>query len=242
LTTSPDFRERLRDPSEAAGSNDGRLCYNDHGQRAAPNRSRGEEFMGVALVTRPGESTDTGGKTEPIAPQTVVPDDMLYELVEGQLQEKNVGIPESEIATLLIEFLAPFLRSHRLGKLFGEAIFRIDQQKDLQRRPDVAYVSHSKWPVNRRAPKVSVWDLVPDLAIEVVSPTNSAAEVQRKIHEYFQAGVSRVWVIYPEQKYIHIYASTTQIQVLQLGDELDGGDLIPGFRLPLVALFEDDPE
>ena len=90
-----------------------------------------------------------------------------------------------------------------------------------------------RWPVNRRAPDVSVWDLVPDLAIEVVSPTNAAVEVQAKIDEYFEAGVSRVWVIYPKQKNIHIYASPTQIQVLQLGDELDGGDLIPGFRLPL---------
>ena len=121
-------------------------------------------------------------------------------------------------------------------------IFRIDVAKDLQRRPDVAFVSHSKWPANRRAPKVSVWDLVPDLAIEVVSPSNSAVDVQGKIHEYFDAGVSKVWVVYPEQKNIYIYASPTKIQVLQLGDELDGGDLLPGFKLPLSALFEDDPE
>ncbi len=168
--------------------------------------------------------------------------DMLYEVVDGQIREKNMGVHECEIATLLIEFLAPFVRSNRLGKVFGETIFRIDQPKDLQRRPDVAFVSHAKWPANRRAPKVSVWDLVPDLAVEVVSPTNSASEVQRKIHEYFDAGVSRVWVIYPEQKNIHIYASPKRIQVLQVGDELDGGELIPGFRLPLAALFEDDPE
>ena len=71
---------------------------------------------------------------------------------------------------------------------------------------------------------------------------NSAVEVQTKIDEYFEAGVSGVWVIYPKQKKIHIYASPTQIQVVQLGDELDGGDLLPGFRLPLSALFEDDPE
>jgi Uma2 family endonuclease len=171
-----------------------------------------------------------------------VPDDMLYEVVDGEITEKTVGAQESEIATLLIEFLAPFVRLHRMGKIVGEMIFRIDVPKDLQRRPDVAFISHSKWPVNRRAPDVPVWEIVPDLAIEVVSPTNSAVGVQAKIHEYLEAGVSGVWVIYPTQKTIHIYGSPTRIQVVQLGEELDGGVLLPGFRLPLSALFEDDPE
>jgi Uma2 family endonuclease len=182
------------------------------------------------------------GEVERPHASIVVPGDILYEVVDGQIKEKKMGVQECAIATLLIGFLAPFLRSNRVGQVFGETIFRIDHPKDLQRRPDVAFVSHAKWPANRRPPKVSVWDLVPDLAIEVVSPTNSASEVQRKIHEYFEAGVSMVWVIYPEQNSIHVYASPKQIQVLQSGDELDGGELIPGFRLPLTALFEDDPE
>ena len=171
-----------------------------------------------------------------------VPDDMLYEVVDGKIVEKIVGVHEAEIATLLIEFLAPFARLHRLGRVFGETIFRIDQSKNLQRRPDVAFVSHARWPAQRRAPKVAVWDMVPDLAIEIVSPSNTADHVQEKIHEYFQAGVSRVWVVYPRQKEMYVYASPTQIQVLQLGQDLDGGELVPGFRLPLTALFEDEPE
>ena len=171
-----------------------------------------------------------------------LPDDMLYEVVDGKIVEKTVGVYEADIATLLIEFLAPFVAAHRLGRVFGETIFRIDQSKNLQRRPDVAFVSHARWPAQRRAPKVAVWDMVPDLAIEVVSPSNTADHVQEKIHEYFQAGVSRVWVVYPRQKEMYVYASPTQIQVLQLGQDLDGGELVPGFRLPLTALFEDEPE
>lgn len=171
-----------------------------------------------------------------------VPGDMLYEVVDGQIKEKTAGVQETEIASLLFGFLFTFLRQNRLGRVLSEMIFRIDVAKDLQRRPDVAFVSHAKWPIKRRAPHSAAWDLVPDLAIEVVSPTNSAVEVQTKIDDYFEAGVSRVWVIYPTQKKIHIYASPTQIQVLQPGDELGGGDLIPGFMLPLNALFEDDPE
>ena len=117
-----------------------------------------------------------------------VPDDMLYEVVDGQIKEKIVGCQESEIATLLVEFLAPFVRMHQLGKIFGETIFLIDQAKDLQRRPDVAFVSHSKWPFNRRAPNVAVWDMVPDLAIEVVSPTNSAVRGARQDPRVLRGG------------------------------------------------------
>ena len=198
--------------------------------------------MSVGTTPSVSRSPELQPDTESGRSPIVVPDDMLYEVVDGQIKEKIMGVQECAIATLLIEFLAPFLRANRLGRLFGETMFRIDQAKDLQRRPDVAFVSRAKWPANRRPPKVSVWDLVPDLAIEIVSPTNSASEVQKKIYEYFEAGVIRVWIIYPEQKSIHIYSSPKQIQGLQLGDELDGGDLIPGFRLPLAALFEDDPE
>jgi Uma2 family endonuclease len=121
-------------------------------------------------------------------------------------------------------------------------LYRIDQAKDLQRRPDVSFVSHARWPIRRRVPDVPVWDLVPDLAIEVVSPSNSANDVQKRIHEYFNAGVIRVWVVYPEEREVYVYSSPKQIQVLQIGDDLDGGELLPGFRLPLAALFEDEAE
>jgi Uma2 family endonuclease len=198
--------------------------------------------MSVASTGSSTDSTAIDIIPEPISAVSIVPDDMLYEVVDGQIRAKAVGAREIAIATLLIEFLAPFVRAHRLGKVFGEMIFRIDIPKDLQRRPDVAYVSKSRWALDRPVPDAAAWDVVPDLAIEVVSPTNGAVGLQSKIEEYFAAGVSRVWVIYPKQKKIHIYVSTTQIHVLQLGDELDGGDLIPGVRLPLAALFEDNRE
>jgi Uma2 family endonuclease len=218
------------------------VWYNEPELDLLPDGLRGQQSMSVASAASSTESTAIGIKTEPSPAPLIVPEDMLYEVVDGQIEEKIVGAQESEIASLLIEFLAPFIRSHRLGKVSGETLFWINKSKDLQRRPDVAFVSAARWPFNRRAPDTAVWDVVPDLAIEVVSPTNSAVAVQAKIHDYFEVGVRRVWVIYPKQMSIHIYTSTTQIQGLQLGDELDGGDLIPGFRLPLAALFEDDPE
>jgi Uma2 family endonuclease len=180
-------------------------------------------------------------KVPAMTPPTVL-DDMLYEVVDGQVAEKKMSARETEIASLLVGMLTPFLRANRLGRVVGEMLFRIDLEKDLRRRPDVAFVSHTRWSFNRRVPKVTPWDMVPDLAIEVISESNTAYEVQKKIHEYFNAGVSRVWVVYPDEAEVYLYASPTEIQVLKVGQELDGGDLLPGFRLPLTALFEDDPE
>jgi Uma2 family endonuclease len=198
--------------------------------------------MSVAPATRPGEPTGFGAITEPVSTAFVAPEDMLYEVVGGEIKEKTVGVQASVIASLLHGFLFMFLSEHRVGRSLAETLFLIDKSKDMQRRPDVAFVSTARWPMERRAPDTAAWDLVPDLAIEIVSPTNTAEGVQAKIHEYFDAGVSRAWVIYPKQKSIHVYTSRTDIRGLRLGDELDGGDLIPGFRLPLAALFQDGPE
>jgi Uma2 family endonuclease len=202
--------------------------------------------MGSPITAQSVESTPVTTKNGPFASSfpdpSTIPDEMLYEVVDGEIVEKTVGVYEVEIANILTHFLGTFAKEHRLGRAVMEMIFIIDRAKELQRRPDVAFVSHARWPVQRRAPKVAVWDLVPDLVVEVVSPSNTADQVQKKIHEYFEAGVARVWVVYPRQQEVYLYASPTQIQVLQLGQELDGGDLVPGFRLPLNALFEDDPE
>ncbi len=193
-----------------------------------------------AMPPIPAESMTAVSPPTAIAP--TIPDDMLYEVVDGQVVEKTMGAFETGIASLLVEILGPFARANRLGRFFGEMLFRIDLAQDLQRRPDVAFVSHARWPCNRRVPDVPVWDMVPDLAVEVLSPSNTAIAVNRKIHDYFKAGVARVWVVYPEQAEVYIYSTPQQVQVVGIGQELDGGDLLPGFRLPVAVLFEDQPE
>jgi len=193
-----------------------------------------------AMPPIPAESMTPVPPPTAIAP--IIPDDMLYEVVDGQVVEKKMSARETEIASILVGMLTPYLRTNRLGKVVGEMLFRINPENDLRRRPDVAFVSHARWPFNRRVPNVPVWDMVPDLAIEVVSPSNSASTILRKVHEYFKAGVARVWVVYPEQAEVYIYSTPQQVQVVGVGQELDGGDLLPGFRLPVAVLFEDDPE
>ena len=195
--------------------------------------------MSSAPTITPSPTALPDGSPASTTNPPMVPDDMLYELVDGQIVEKMMGAFETSIASLLTEILGTFARSNGLGQFFSEMLFRIDVARDLRRRPDVAFVSHARWPFNRRAPRGVFWDMVPDLAIEVISESNSAFAVQRKTHEYFDAGVSRVWVIYPEQAEIYVYSSATDILIFGIGQEIDGGDLLPGLRLPVAALFED---
>jgi Uma2 family endonuclease len=163
----------------------------------------------------------------------------LYEVVDGRRVESPMGIKAAWIATLLVEYLAPFVRANGLGRIVSEGLFDLIPQKP-QRRPDVSFVSFARWPRDRGIPESdNAWAVVPDLAIEVVSPTNTAQEVLDKLDEYFAAGVRRVWVVYPSKRLVYVYASPKSNLILGLGDALDGEDVLPGLRLPVADLFED---
>jgi len=180
---------------------------------------------------------------------------VLYEVVDGQIvvdgrivvdgqivEPPPMGTYPTWIASLLILPLGTFARTQGLGRAVVEMLFRIDPATKLQRRPDLAFVSYERWPRTRRVPKDAAWEVVPDLAIEVVSPTNLAEDLLAKVHEYFRAGVRQVWVVYPAAAQLHVHESPTHIRVLGRSDELDGGPLLSGFRLPLAELFEDEAE
>ncbi len=163
----------------------------------------------------------------------------FYEVVDGQVVENRpMGAQESVLASFLQGLLGPFALSNGLGRAATETLFLIDRTRNLKRRPDLAFVSERRWPLRRRVPQTEAWDVVPDLAVEFISESNSAYSVVVKIEEYFQAGVRRVWVIYPVVSKVYIYDSPSRIRVLQLGDDLEGEDLVPGFRVALTTLFE----
>jgi Uma2 family endonuclease len=169
--------------------------------------------------------------------------DFHYEVVEGKFVETpRMGAFESVIASILQTYLGPFAMEKELGRVATETLFVLSETRKLRRRPDVAYVSYERWPRNRRVPGTEAWGVVPDLAVEVVSPSNTADEVLGKIREYFQAGVRRVWVIYPTEEQAYVYRSPTKNVILTTSDEFDGEDVLPGFRLGLSKLFEADDE
>jgi len=167
-------------------------------------------------------------------------DDLLYEVVDNQVMElAPMGAYEVWIATLLVARLATFARQHQLGRAVQEMLFDLTSATGRKRRPDVAFVSFDRWPRHRRIPRTEAWEVVPNLAVEVVSRTDSGDHIVDKVAEYFRAGVERVWVVFPSQEQVYTYDSPTSVRILARTDELSGDQVLPHFRLPLVELFED---
>ncbi len=160
----------------------------------------------------------------------------LCELVDGVLVEKTVGYYESYLALRLGHFLAGFVERHRLGVVVGaDGMMRL--AAGLVRIPDVSFVSWNQLP-GHRVPRVPIADLAPDLAVEVISPSNTSREMERKLQDFLAAGVRLVWYVLPEPQETHVYTAGRH-DVLTIGQELSGGDVLPGFVLPLWRLFEE---
>ncbi len=174
-------------------------------------------------------------RTEPVAPTDP---DVLYEVVDGKIVElPSKGIYSAGIASRLLFTLANFAIGNQLGFVVSQALFILDAERLLKRRPNVAFVSRERWPENREWPEEGDWDVVPDLAIEVISPNDMDRDVQRKLREYFEAGVRQVWHVRPDSANITVYRSLTDVTIFGRDVELEGGDLLPGFRLPVEPLF-----
>jgi Uma2 family endonuclease len=165
-------------------------------------------------------------------------DDGLYEIINGERVEKPpVSAYANRIAFVIAHHIEGWAAAQKRGRAVVEVIFRIDPATDLQRRPNAAFVSYDRWPEDRLPPHSDPWPVVPEVAAEVVSPTNPAELVLDKVAEYFRAGVQQVWFIYPRHQLVYVYGSPSQVRILTRTDELDGGTVLPGFRLPLANLF-----
>src|SRR5262249_6063427 len=111
----------------------------------------------------------------------------FYEVVDGQvLQNPPMGARESVLAAFLGGLMGPMAWLNGLGRVVTETLFLLDRARNLRRRPDLAFVSDQRWPLKRRIPRTEAWDVVPDLAVEVISETSSADRVAIKIDEYFR--------------------------------------------------------
>ena len=162
--------------------------------------------------------------------------DRLYELVDGTLVEKPMGFTESILAGQVLMEIGLFARQHDLGIPSGEA-GTVRLLRGLVRIPDVAFFCWDKLP-GRVLPSKSIPDLSPDLAVEVLSKTNRPAEMERKLREYFLAGARLVWMIDPVKRQVEVYTTPDAPDAtLHEAQTLDGGDVLPGFLLPLAKLF-----
>jgi Uma2 family endonuclease len=162
----------------------------------------------------------------------------LFELVDGELVEiAGVTAFHGFVAGALLGLLSAFARERNLGLAFPDnTAYVLRRSPDLVRIPGVSYVS---WP---RVPEGGIpegfWEIAPDLAVEIVSPSDVAQEVYRKVHEYLDAGTRIVWVLWPTYRAITLYAEGGIVRDLGPEDVLEGGDVLPGFQVSVGELFE----
>jgi Uma2 family endonuclease len=174
-----------------------------------------------------------------LVPGTPWVDDVeRYEVIAGiRVEREPMGAFETVLASWLCYLLNSFAAGKKLGLAVNETLFVLHASRNLQRRPDVAFVSYPRWPAAIVA-REAAWKVVPDLAVEIVSPTNLAKEIDGKVTDYFQSGVRLVWVFYPDAGRVYVYQSPMQVSILERTDTLDGGEVLPDFRLPIVQLYE----
>jgi len=157
------------------------------------------------------------------------------ELIDGVLVEKTVGYIESLLAVELSALLLTFVKPAKLGIVLGaDGTLRI--LPGQVRVPDVCFISRDKFP-GGALPDVPIPGIAPDLAVEILSRGNTKKEMQRKLVDYFAAGVRLVWYVDPQQKSAAVYTAPDQCTTVDEGGVLDGGEVLPGFRLPLKDLF-----
>jgi len=171
-----------------------------------------------------------------------MPDEAAYELVDGNLVERHMGTESSEIALKIAFLLQIFLQTRPLGRLFGsDAGYKCfpDDPKKI-RRADVGFVRFERLP-SGRAPK-GYCTVAPDLAIEVISPNDTAEEVDEKINEYLLAGVRLIWIVSPSTRTVRIHRPRTAengpISILSAEESISGEDVLPGFACPISKFFE----
>jgi Uma2 family endonuclease len=162
-----------------------------------------------------------------------LPDDgMRHELDEGEL----IAMPSpfgqhGQIQCETSSILRNFVRPRSLGLVFTETGFRLS--RDTVRAPDVSFV---------RAERANALDLkrrfesAPDLAIGIISPSETATDIAHKVRQYLQAG-SAVWVVYPDDRTVHVFETSKNARVLEADDLLEALDLLPGFSIRVRELF-----
>lgn len=161
-----------------------------------------------------------------------------YELVQGELVElPGAGALHGLIVELVLRLIGAHARERDLGPVFGDNVgYIIIRNPDTIRIPDVSFVSWERVP-EEGVPE-GYWPFAPDLAVEVVSPNDRADDIHDKVREYLAAGTRAVWVMWPKRRSVTAYSPNGVARELGPGEDLDGGEALPGFRVRVGGLFE----
>ncbi|HEY4328490.1 MAG TPA: Uma2 family endonuclease [Phycisphaerae bacterium] len=183
------------------------------------------------IRTDPPPGMATEADVERIASQ----EKRYFELVDGVLVEKTVGVPESLLASVVIQFMRNWLATRKLGIVLApDGLLKL--YPGTVRGPDVSFISGTRL-AGGRVPREQLPLLTPDLAVEILSPSNTKKEMDRKRREYFKAGTRLVWEIDPQTRTATVYTDPENLTLLKEDQSLDGGEVLPGFSLSLRELF-----
>lgn len=180
-------------------------------------------------------------RTEP-APGNATEEDLLVagkpicELIDGVLVEKAMGDRESLLGTYIARLIGNHVEPQDLGVVIGEA-GHLRLADGQLRAPDATFIPWSSFPNGELPEDEAYWSVAPGLIVEVLSPGNTAAEINRKLSEFFAAGCKLAWVIDPDEKSAKVYTSAKRFKELDSSGVLDGGKVLPGFKLALADLF-----
>jgi Uma2 family endonuclease len=169
------------------------------------------------------------------------PTDMLYERIGGKFVEKPMSAFAIWLGSELYDLLKAAGKATGTGQAFNEMVFILDVERDLRRRPDVAFVSKETWPLEKMPPWETDWPIAPDLAVEILSPNNTMNDMMRKVRDYFRHGVKEVWLALPEERSVHIYTGPKSVTILDVGDTLST-QLIPGWSIVVGEWLPELPE
>jgi Uma2 family endonuclease len=159
--------------------------------------------------------------------------DRNFEFIAGEIVENVATSTSSRIAAKIANRVGMYVEDHKLGRVTGaDGGYIVFDEKYV---PDAAFVSYTRQP---KAPNVLYNPVAPDLAIEVLSPGNTDTEMSRKIGNYMAAGTV-VWVADPQRKTLDVYTPQQPRHTLRVGDVLEGGAVLPGFRLAVASIFSD---
>ncbi len=164
-------------------------------------------------------------------------DEFRYELVNGELKKMSpAGHNHGRVTIRLTLPIAQHVREHGLGEVYAaETGFKLGSNPDTVRAPDIAFIRQQR--VDEVGETKGFWPGAPDLAVEVLSPDDTIAEVEEKVAEWLTAGTRQVWLVSIKLRTLTLYRSPTDISVVTENELLDGGDVLPGFRIQVKEIF-----
>ncbi len=167
----------------------------------------------------------------------------ICEIVNGQWvhvsEEKMAGELHGAIATNVIIVLGSYVKAHQLGRVYpADTTYILEEDAhgvQLMRLPDVSFVAADRMKTHERH---TYYQLAPDIAIEIISPSERAVNIRAKLKDYLRTGVRHVWHIYPETQEVVVYRADGTVYTYGVGQTIPGADVLPGFTLPVADIFE----